>query len=160
MWSLVCQTISQIFSGVCGHSGYQGIITIVSTRCSGTFVADAFWHVSRLVCKLMQRERMQRWSVDGRSSRSSRNPSWQLWSWHDVSARASAHTVLTVCLSGFRFKKKTHSQLFDTNVCLLVCFIKEKTCSSYANKKILTNTLWVGSHLFSWLNDFNPDCVK
>lgn len=38
-------------------------------------------------------------------------------------------------------KKKTHSQLFDTNVCLLVCFIKEKTCSSYANKRILTNTL-------------------
>lgn len=160
MWSLVCQTTSQIFSGDCGHSGFQGIITIVSTRCSGTFVADAFRHVSRLVCKPMQKG-----SVDGRSSWSSRNPSWQLWSWHHVSARASAHTVLTVCLSGFRFKKKfkkkkTHSQLFDTNVCLLVCFIKEKTCSSYANKRILTNTLWVGSHLFSWLNDFNADCVK
>lgn len=40
-----------------------------------------------------------------------------------------------------RKEQKTHSQLFDTNVCLLVCFIKEKTCSSYANKRILTNTL-------------------
>lgn len=89
------------FPGVCLNTQWFQGTSVFYLRCRDSVVPDSFWHASCLVLTPRVWDRL----VHARSLWSSRNPCWQLLSWHHASPKASKLPLYILHVPGKKKKK-------------------------------------------------------
>lgn len=140
MCTLVCQTASWIlcclspFPGVCLNTQWFQGTSVFYLRCRDSVVPDSFWHASCLVLTPRVWDRL----VHARSLWSSRNPCWQLLSWHHASPKASKLPLYILHVPGKK-KKKLQVQIKQDNY-LVWCHRADDFFSAPASQ--LQQNIW------------------